>query len=650
MTKFAELGLSAPILDALTRLEFENATEIQAASIPHLHDGHDLTGIAQTGSGKTAAFVIPALERILQKEERAKPGMPRALILAPTRELAIQITETVKELSSCMRASCCTIYGGAPYRTQTHILRRGVDILVATPGRLKDHMKRENIFLDEVEYFVLDEADRMLDMGFIDDVRDIAKQIRGYHQSIMFSATMNPRIRDLAETLLNEPVNVEVAMQATIADNLSHSVMYVPGHQKKDLLLHMLETKQPHKSLVFVRTKKDAEEYCEFLKEEGFTADTLHGDKVQKIRQRTIRDFKADKFDFLVATDVAARGLDVKDITHVFNIDVPVDPESYVHRIGRTARGGAHGEAYTFCGKNDMGKLRAVEALIKMEIWVDADHPYPLTFNKSKTKRGDFLKSRGKGKPGDRRGRSDNRGDRGGRNDRPRRDRDNRPQRRDRDEFSGRGERNSRPNRDDRPRRDRDDRRPQRRDHDEFQPRGERSEWSGRSNREDRPRRDRDDRPQRRDRDDRPARGNWNNDKPRGDRDDRGARSSRDDRPSRGNWGDKPRRDRNDRPQRGGWDEKPTFRKARDDRDERKPRGERTERSERPNRSETPEIKKDKNFGKPNSKAKAKVKGGKRPAVAARKAAKKAAAMKSSTPRRGAARNAGGNQPLRRRG
>jgi len=381
MTTFEKLGVSAPIVRTLDALNFETPTEIQTAAIPVLKNGDDVIGVAQTGSGKTAAFVIPVLERLNDRSERAKPGMPRALILAPTRELAIQITEAIKSLGSQTSVTCCTVYGGAPYKTQIHILRRGVDILVATPGRLQDHMKQGNVYLDQTEYFVLDEADRMLDMGFVDEVRKISRLLPASHQSVMFSATMNPAIRSLAETLLKRPTHIEVTRQSTITDNLKHTVMLVPGHKKRDLLLHLIEEEKPSKALVFVRTKRDADAVSDFLAESGFKTASLHGDKQQKMRLRITNNFKSGLYDFLVATDVAARGLDVKDISHVFNMDVPVEPESYVHRIGRTARGNAHGRAITLCGKSEFNLLRAIENLVKMKIERDDNHPFPMPFN-----------------------------------------------------------------------------------------------------------------------------------------------------------------------------------------------------------------------------------------------------------------------------
>ena len=382
MTDFSTLGLSAPMLRALDHGGFKNATPIQAEATPLILAGRDVIGVAQTGSGKTAAFVIPLLEKLALFEDRAEPHLPRALILAPTRELAIQTTDRIKELSTGMRASCCTIYGGAPYRTQTHILRRGVDILISTPGRLLDHIKRGNIYLDAVEYFVLDEADRMLDLGFVDDVRRISAKITKEHQSVMFSATLNDAINDLKSTLLNDPALAQVAVSATVADNLEHGVLHVPGHQKKDLLAWLIEQEEPEKSIVFVRTRRDADEIADYLTSLGLKADSLHGDKPQKLRQRTINGFRVGNFDFLVATDVAARGIDVSGITHVFNFDVPVEAESYVHRIGRTARGGASGRAFTLCGKNEPRLLKAIESLLEEPIDVIHDHPYRLITKK----------------------------------------------------------------------------------------------------------------------------------------------------------------------------------------------------------------------------------------------------------------------------
>ena len=450
MTTFESLGVTTPILRALAALGFEKPTEIQAAAIPVLREGNDVIGIAQTGSGKTAAFVIPFLERIANFEGKPKPGMPRALILAPTRELAIQITEAIKSIGSQTPARICTVFGGVPYRTQVHILRRGVDIIVATPGRLQDHMKQGNIYLDETEYFVLDEADRMLDMGFVDEVRQISRKLPHGHQSVMFSATMNAPIQKLAETLLNNPIQVKVDSQGSVTDNLDHRVMLVPGHKKRDLLLHVLDQEQPTKGLVFVRTRRDADDIAAFLAENGYKTASIHGDKQQKVRIRTINNFKSGLYDFLVATDVAARGIDVKDISHVINFDTPVEAESYIHRIGRTARGSAHGRAITLTGKSELGLLRAIESLIKQKIERDENHPYPMPLNqRSGGGKGDFNRKRPSagfrngnpsgGRPAFKSDRANqaNRPVRPGDDRRPRRDDDRRP-RRDDDRRPGR--------------------------------------------------------------------------------------------------------------------------------------------------------------------------------------------------------------------
>lgn len=376
MSDFNALGLSASMLRALEHQKFTEATPIQERAIPLLLANRDLIGIAETGSGKTAAFVIPLLEKLAEQTERAAPNMPRALILAPTRELAIQTTDRIKELSVGMKASCCTIFGGAPYRTQTHILNRGVDILVATPGRLLDHIKRGNIYLDAVTYFVLDEADRMLDLGFQDDVQLISRKVPKPRQALMFSATMDEKIQAFMATMLEEPEVVEVSRSASITSNLDHWVAHVPGHQKNDLFHYLVDNEKPQKAIVFVRTRKNAEEFAAHLTEAGYRVDAIHGDKPQKLRQRTINGFRDGRFDFLVATDVAARGIDVKDVTHVFNMDTPVDAEAYVHRIGRCARGGAYGRAFTLCGKNEQRLLAAIEQLIEEKIPEIEHHPF----------------------------------------------------------------------------------------------------------------------------------------------------------------------------------------------------------------------------------------------------------------------------------
>ncbi|UTW55409.1 DEAD/DEAH box helicase [Kordiimonas sp. SCSIO 12610] len=386
MAEFEQLGLGKPLLSAVNALDYEKPTAIQAAAIPHLLSGLDLIGIAQTGGGKSAAFILPLLEKLSYYEDRPKPGMPRALILAPTRELAQQISTNVRDLSLGQKARQCVIFGGTPYKTQTHILQRGVDIVIATPGRLIDHLKKGNVYLDETEYFVLDEADRMLDMGFIDDVRSIARKLRQDHQSVMFSATFSDAIRELSSTILNDPEFVEVARQATIADNLTHKILYTPREKKNELLLYLIAKEKAERALVFTRTKAQADALADYLQSMDLNARSIHGDKPQRMRDRIIRQFRNDQINFLVATDVAARGIDVPDITHVFNTDVPLDAENYVHRIGRTARGGASGKAFTLCDKAEFKLVRAIENIIKQAIETETDHPFPLEIKKFKPK------------------------------------------------------------------------------------------------------------------------------------------------------------------------------------------------------------------------------------------------------------------------
>ncbi|GHF14548.1 hypothetical protein GCM10017044_05810 [Kordiimonas sediminis] len=375
---FSDLGLNDGLMRTLEEQGYSTPTPIQNKAIPFLMGGGDMIGVAQTGSGKTAAFVLPILNQLAKIDSKPKPGMPRALFLAPTRELAMQIGECVKDMARFLKLKQCTVFGGAPYKTQIHILNRGVDVLVATPGRLLDHIKQGNIYLDETSFFVLDEADRMLDMGFIDDVTKIGRKLISPHQSIMFSATFEPRIRQLAETLLDSPELIEIEQKQGVADNIDHRVLFTYKDEKKNLLLHMLEEINPGRSIIFVRTRRDADDVAWLLNKNKYKADAIHGDKNQRVRQRMINNFKAGKFDFLVATDVAARGIDVKDITHVFNMDVPVEAENYIHRVGRTARGGGEGTAFTFCDRGELHQLRTIERLIKSTIDVIEDHPFPM--------------------------------------------------------------------------------------------------------------------------------------------------------------------------------------------------------------------------------------------------------------------------------
>ncbi|RED44810.1 DEAD/DEAH box helicase [Aestuariispira insulae] len=401
MAPFSALNLNASLLRSIETEGFESPTEVQAQTIPALMDGKDLMGVAQTGGGKTAAFTLPLLHRLAEDRQRPNRNAPRAVILAPTRELAIQIGECIRTFSKGLRIYHTVVYGGAPFRPQFNALNRGVDILVATPGRLLDHVRRNSVRFDETTTFILDEADRMLDMGFVDDVMEVAKALPEDHQTVLFSATMGKNVRKLADKLLNDPVHVEVARESTVANTIDHKVMFVSRHNKRPLLHKILQDNEVDCGLVFTRTKADADRVADELEEIGIKAGAIHGDKPQHTRQRTLQAFRKGKFSILVATDVAARGIDVPGITHVVNYDIPLDPESYVHRVGRTGRAGAEGNAISFCDNTEKGLLRNVERIIKQRIEIDGDHPYVLAprANDGKRKPGgkNFRKFPGKG-------------------------------------------------------------------------------------------------------------------------------------------------------------------------------------------------------------------------------------------------------------
>ncbi len=376
MTSFEALELSAPVLRAIEDQEFTAPTEIQSQAIPPLMEGKDLIGIAQTGGGKTAAFVIPLLEKLETYEERPEAGKPRALILAPTRELAQQIDDCIKLFGRHLKLKSGTIYGGTPYRQQMFMLRKGVDILVATPGRLLDHTRRGNIKFDETDFFVLDEADRMLDMGFVEDVSAISEMMSPDRQTVMFSATMNHKVRNLTKQLMIQPVNVEIERKTEVAANVTHYLLQTDWRNKNDLLLHLIGEHSPSRMLIFTRTKGDADQVAMLLRDNNFQADAIHGDKKQRVRERVLKAFRNDRIQFLVATDVAARGIDVPDISHVVNMDMPLETENYVHRVGRTGRGSASGIAFSMCGRGDKAQLMQIERLIKLKIEVLTDHPF----------------------------------------------------------------------------------------------------------------------------------------------------------------------------------------------------------------------------------------------------------------------------------
>ena len=361
---FAALSLSAPLLQALAAVGYEAPSPIQAASIPPLLDGRDLVGQAQTGTGKTAAFALPALQRI-------DTGLPQTqvLVLTPTRELAIQVAEAFQTYAASMPGfHVLPIYGGQGYGSQLHGLRRGAHVVVATPGRLIDHLERGSIDLSHLRLLVLDEADEMLRMGFIDDVETILQKTPEGRQTALFSATMPPRIRRIAETYLDDPVDVSIAAKTRTAENIRQRYWLVGGMQKLDALTRLLEVESFDAMLVFARTKQGTEELADRLQARGLAAGAINGDIPQPLRERAVQKLKDGQLDILVATDVAARGLDVDRISHVVNYDIPHDVESYVHRIGRTGRAGRSGEAILFVTARERGMLRAIERATRQPI------------------------------------------------------------------------------------------------------------------------------------------------------------------------------------------------------------------------------------------------------------------------------------------
>ena len=368
VTTFTDLQLSEPLLRALTAEGYEKPTPIQAQSIPSLLAGKDLLGIAQTGTGKTAAFALPILQKLAAHPERAAKGTCRALILSPTRELAAQIGESFRVYGKFLKVSRAVVFGGVSLGKQIDILRGGVDVVVATPGRLVDLIERKALTLSKVEIFVLDEVDQMLDLGFIHAIRKITGMLPSQRQNLFFSATMPKEIAGLANNLLTDPVRVEVAPVATTAERVNQSVVHVDPANKAKLLVELLKDNNMTRTLVFTRTKHGADKVMKNLSAAGYTAAAIHGNKSQNNRERALAGFKAGKILVLVATDIAARGIDVDGVSHVVNYDLPHVPESYVHRIGRTARAGADGSAIAFCTPEDRGLLRDIEKTIRAQV------------------------------------------------------------------------------------------------------------------------------------------------------------------------------------------------------------------------------------------------------------------------------------------
>ena len=388
---FQTLGLCAPILTALEEHGYERPSPIQEKAIPPALAGRDVLGCAQTGTGKTCAFAAPILQRLSASRVQGHPL--RALILTPTRELAIQIEESFLAYGKHLSLRCAVIFGGVGQNPQVEALGRGVDILVATPGRLMDLYQQGFVKLDQLEIFVLDEADRMLDMGFIHDVKKILKWLPKQKQTMLFSATMPPEITELVNSLLHDPVRVAVDPVSSPVEAIQQSVYFVDKNNKTKLLAHLIRELDVKNALVFTRTKHGANKVARDLAKAGITAAAIHGNKSQTARQQALADFKAGKIQCLVATDIAARGLDIEELSHVFNYNLPEVPETYVHRIGRTGRAGREGVAVAFCDFGEKPLLKDIEKLMGRTVPVVEDHPYPMVVLEApkKDKRGRII-------------------------------------------------------------------------------------------------------------------------------------------------------------------------------------------------------------------------------------------------------------------
>lgn len=357
MTTFADLHLSEDVLKALTEMGFEEPTPVQCEAIPRLMEKKDVIAQALTGTGKTAAFGIPIVERLTESDR-----LPRAIVLAPTRELALQVAEEVHRIARLRGLHVLPIYGGQPYERQLRALQRGVDIVVATPGRLMDHMRQGKIDLSHIEILVLDEADEMLNMGFLEDVEYIMAELPAERQTALFSATIPEPIRELSRRYMRDPITVQLSRPADLTVPTTEQEYYVvPFRHKLEALVRLIEVKQPERSIVFAATRRMVDELAENLQARGYTAEALHGDMSQAMRERTMRSFREGRLDTLVATDVAARGIDVENVTHVFNFDIPPDAEYYVHRIGRTGRVGRTGQAITLVNPFEQREIRVIE-------------------------------------------------------------------------------------------------------------------------------------------------------------------------------------------------------------------------------------------------------------------------------------------------
>ncbi|MEI7589081.1 MAG: DEAD/DEAH box helicase [Chitinophagia bacterium] len=403
-TKFQDLGLIAPLLRAIQEEGYTTPTPIQAESIPIVLQGKDLLGCAQTGTGKTAAFTLPILQLLVSNKTAERRKKIRSLIVTPTRELAIQIGESFNAYGRHTGLNCTVIFGGVGQGPQVTALRNGVDVVIATPGRLLDLMNQGHLNIREVEIFVLDEADRMLDMGFVNDVKKLLAVLPKKRQSLFFSATMPPEIVSLANTILFHPLKVSVTPVSSTVDIIEQSVYFVDKVNKNALLIELLKNTAIKTALVFTRTKHGADKVVNLLTKNNIKAEAIHGNKAQNARQRALSNFKAQTTRVLVATDIAARGIDVDDLAYVVNYEIPNIPETYVHRIGRTGRAGANGTAISFCDAEERAYLKDIEKLIAKKVPVIENHPFPMTnFNPIKE-----AKQQGRGNSGHARSKSMN--------------------------------------------------------------------------------------------------------------------------------------------------------------------------------------------------------------------------------------------------
>lgn len=376
---FKDLKLNKPILRAIAEAGYDNPTLVQEQTIPKVLEYKDVITSAQTGTGKTAAFALPILQLLFDKQDAPKKGKTiKSLVVSPTRELAIQIAKNFKTYATYTNLRSAVVYGGTSIEPQKDILAKGVDILVATPGRLLDLHKQDVINLDYVEILVLDEADLMLDMGFIDDVKKIERLCPETKQTLLFSATMPFKVEQLANSILKDPERIEVTPTSSAAKNVSQVLYYVPKRNKIELCLHVLRNTIKGNILIFRRTKFGVDKLHQTLVKNGYTAERLHGDRSQSERQNALADFKRGKVKILIATDVAARGIDINVLDAVVNFDLPNVPETYVHRIGRTGRAGEFGHSYSFCSADEKTYVKKIQQLINVQIPIEDNHPYPL--------------------------------------------------------------------------------------------------------------------------------------------------------------------------------------------------------------------------------------------------------------------------------